>query len=222
MRGIIRTGGKSAIFPITVCIIAVVGVPLQAAIVYFDYDCDLFSEPSPATQTASFDCDLHILTITETIHEFGRDFVRIGGRADSPSTFTVIRNITNDTGVTWTGYVLKNIACVGPGGVFVEGSAESTKLQTITYPHGYLHIEFAGSPTVLDGESFTIQFDFHVPTGFCNIFDQQPIPEPATICLFGFGGLVLLRNRRAARFCPSVRCRRASLFGKKLPACKLV
>ena len=86
--------GKSAFFSVTVCIIAVFSARVQAAIVYFDCDVDLGGEPSPATQTASFDYDLQILTITETIHELGRDFVRIGGRADSPSTFTVIRNTT--------------------------------------------------------------------------------------------------------------------------------
>jgi len=153
-----------------------------------------------------FDYNLQVLTTYDAIfgeangRYVGWDSLIMSGLVDSDSTFAIIRNITNNTGVTWTGYELYNMPGRGGGGWFVSGSAQSTHLQTITYPDGHAYIEFSEPPPVLDGESFTIEFDFYVPYipegGFLNRLGSVAIPEPATISLVTLGALALLRRRK--------------------------
>ncbi len=141
----------------------------------------------------SFDYDLQQLTLTDMISELPADpcifdptlMVRVVGLVDLDSRFTVIRNITNNTGATWTGFILKMRRTIIAGSAsFVNGSAVSTKLQTITYPEWM--IEFSGPEPVLDGESFMIQFDMqtdntsHSSRLFDLILQQNPVAEPAT------------------------------------------
>lgn len=123
--------------------------------------------------------------------------VDIWGLVDTDSTFSVVRTITNNTGITWTGYKFNWSPTILPGYAdIIHETLESTKLQTITYP-GRWTIEFSGSPPVLNGESFTIHFDVRaLPPEFNIVSHQIFIPEPATILLLGLGSLVLLGKRK--------------------------
>ncbi len=178
------------------CLVVLIGIldnVVDAAVVKINW-----ASWNPTTEW-SFDYDLQKLTIVETIYDISNPgHADLEGEADSKSTFTIVRTITNETGITWTDYRLLHIQGIIGGGVFVGGSASSTKLQTITEPSRGWEIEFSGWPPVLDGESFTIQFDFAVPPGFLNHIIGQPVPEPATIVLLGLGAVAFLRPRRSA------------------------
>jgi len=163
-----------------------------------------------AVDAWSFDYDLQQLTVTQTVSELdpggfwhNRGF-GFGALIDSETTFSVELTLTNNTGVTWSGYILENHDHVSTytAGI-VRESLESTMLQTISYHNGWSIIEFREPPAVLEGESFTVQFDMttpHYPESRCDVvLTYSLIPEPSTIALFGFGGLALLRTRRARR-----------------------
>jgi hypothetical protein len=199
---------KDAFFPTVVWAIIAFNVPLRAEVVSLECDCDV-GERYPALQTCSFDYGSQLLTTTDAIYEidpadgrFGGEWLIIEGRHDSPSTITVVRNITNKTGFDWTGYMLTTTPSAVRSGWFVYGSATSSNLQTIAYPGGSPefcpYIEFSGQGPVLVGESFTVQFDMFIPErgGFQNILEQNAIPEPTTITLLILGGLALLRKTR--------------------------
>ncbi|MCK4292649.1 MAG: PEP-CTERM sorting domain-containing protein [Planctomycetes bacterium] len=159
-----------------------------------------------STYTWSFDYDLQHLTITETISQLDfSGYIALWGLVDTDSTFTVIRTITNNTGITWTGYGLYWRPTITPGYAdIVRDSITSTHLQAITFPDRWT-VDFSGSPLVLNGESFTINFDavtrdtIHAQGQFFTTSQQNFIPEPGTISLLGLGGLLLLRKRKAER-----------------------
>ena len=151
-----------------------------------------------------FDYDLQLLTVQETILELPPDAswgFGIAGRVDSDSTFSVVRTITNETGVTWTAYrMFGPTPPAGPSDVratIVYETIEFTKFGKIEDRDPYHVLEFSGPPFVLDGESFTMSFDMHAR------YDASSdgrfrggraiviIPEPATVLLLGLGALVL-------------------------------
>jgi len=145
-----------------------------------------------------FDYAMPTLTMNEIIGAVAADNVMISGETDSDPVFTVIKTITNTSGVTWTGY---NLTLAGSGiPTFVAGSAGAGggKLQNVAYPHPAA-IVFSGNNPVHNGELLTLQFDINVPT--TGLFDfsltQHPVPEPTTIGLLGLGSLTLLRKRRS-------------------------
>ena len=191
---------------VTAWLTMALGHSIQAKVV--ELDCAWGSPDLPVTRptfTSTFDYELQVLTILETIHEqnpalWDAGWVGFDGRVDSDTTFTIVADITNDTGITWTGFELQSTSNIIWGGTFVSGSAASTKLQTINY--AYSGIQFSGPPPVLNGDSLRIQFDFFVEHKwdgfFGNALDLNPIPEPGTAMLFGFGGLALLRKRTFA------------------------
>ncbi len=144
-----------------------------------------------------FDYDMPQLVLSETIHSTSQDPVLMSGETDSDPIFTVIKTITNTSGVDWTGYILTLSGGAMP--TFVLGSAGSGggKLKNVAYIDPET-IVFYGPNPVKHGEVLTLQFDINIPTA--GLFDftltQNPVPEPVSIVLFGIGGLGLLCRRR--------------------------
>jgi len=155
--------------------------------------------------TLSFDYDLQQLTITGIIYDYELDFddgyLDVSTYVDScPTTFSVVWNVVNNTGVTWTGYEFTWGGPLHGGGpaTIVPESIESTRLRTI-YAEDF-YVELSGSPVVPDGESLTIEFDLVAQIEHSiNMFDQHVIPEPTTMALLGLGGFGLLRKRRLVK-----------------------
>jgi len=115
--------------------------------------------------------------------------------ADADSTFTLTSTTTNESGFTWTGYILT--LDPADGATFVPGSAGSTKFQTVLYPTP-TRLEFWAPLEVQPGQVVTLQFDLNVPDGPPYTFSlmHTPIPEPATFALLGLGTAVLLAQRK--------------------------
>lgn len=115
--------------------------------------------------------------------------------AEAKSTFTITTTATNESGFTWTGYIL-SLDQQG-NATFVEGSAGSTKFETVEYPDLWT-VEFWAPKEVLPGQVVTLQFEVNIPDPGPYTFTlaQKPIPEPMTITIFGLGSLFLLRKRR--------------------------
>jgi len=166
---------------ILVWFVAFLGSAAQAVLISFDSDAEDFSwSPSGAIIT---------LDITSLAG------VDINITAEAKSTFTITTTTTNESGFTWTGYIL-SLDKQGAA-TFVEGTAGSTKFQTVKYPDPW-SIEFWAPEEVLPGQVVTLRFDINIPDIGPMTFTlaQQPIPEPTTIAILGLGSLFLLRKRK--------------------------
>jgi len=166
---------------ILVGLVAFLGSAAQGVLVSFDSDAEESSwSPSGAI-------------ITQDIASLAG--VDINITAEAKSTFTITTTTTNESGFTWTGYIL-SLDKQGSA-TFVEGTAGSTKFQTVKYPDPW-SIEFWAPEVVLPGEVVTLRFDINIPDSGPSTFtlSQQPIPEPSTIAILGLGSLFLLRKRK--------------------------
>jgi len=187
---------------------ALSGADAEAAIV--NLVCrDIRYDPWPE-ELWSFDYDSQVLTLTDFVYEIGiqpyiihrERTVRVSGLMDSESTFTLVKNITNKTGVPLTGYEILLANTITTFNAIVEGSTQATGSPQI-HQEGPLAVELAWLEPIPDGGSFLIQFDVFssmIPSGGYSFgLNYTAIPEPATITLLGLGGLTLLRNRKSIK-----------------------
>lgn len=176
----------------------------EAAIV--DIVCTDWRDVPLLTDRWSFDYDLQVLTLRDSVYEIGpplSDLFRersvwVSGLMDSESRFTIVENITNRTGVPLTGYMIALADTIITYNVIVQCSVQATGFPEI-HQEGPHRVELAWSEPIPDGESFTIQFDVLSDTishgRLLFNMDKVAIPEPATFALLGIGTLVLLRSR---------------------------
>ena len=167
-----------------------------------------------STDVWSFDFDTQILTLTELRSEVPSDpfywdylnSIRMNGYLDGfrVDTFTITRNIANESPVAWTGLVMNFEGDISTNARIVDGSAHSSVFSEVTShtPRGSI-LEFSGGGVVLPGETLAIQFDVFVDARHSNgvfriAMDGNPVPEPASILILGCGAM-MLRSRRLRR-----------------------
>ena len=139
---------------------------------------------------------------------------------DTPGDPTIksINEVTNDTGVAWTGYVvnvtldaaapLTSYSISGPavslpGGWTVSNTPVLTPVGIVSGQYEYTgSIVFAGGTPVADGDEldFSYKLSFAGSTSYHAIQEQSPVtvPEPGTLILV-LGGLLGLVAARVAR-----------------------
>jgi hypothetical protein len=129
----------------------------------------------------------------------GYDEVLMYGATDSDPTFHVKDTITNNSGRTWTGYEL---TLSGTGVSFDYSTPpSSSRFQSFekdaTMPT--MRFTFYSPDVVPNGDNVALSFYIKVDTSnFSFTLAQNPLPEPTTTALLGFGGLMLLHRKRRA------------------------
>jgi len=161
-----------------------------------DFSCYFPNDPYEYDHSWDYDFVSSELTLNErflSLPPLEGDQVVMRGETDSTTTFTVVKTITNTTGITWTGYDLELLS----SGTFVGGTAGSTKFGTYSFSDDFRILHFYAPLPVLDTQMVTLQFDINIPTN--GVFEftmaQHPIPEPASIILLGLG-VAFLRKRK--------------------------
>jgi hypothetical protein len=172
----------------------------RASLVDGSFTCTFPDEPDPlhpAGYSWSYDYTSSVLTLTTLASDMGADRLAMSATTTSDPAFLVNETVTNNSGVTWTGY---RLTLSGDAGVTFTGDASSSKFATAAVSPA--EIDFSAPLPVADGESVGLSFNVNIAgTGlFSWSMTQQPTPEPATLALLGIGGagVVFLRNRRRA------------------------
>ena len=124
--------------------------------------------------------------------------VVVSGETDADPIMTVTKEVENNSGIDWYGYVITLPA--GGDKTFV-GTATSDRMDLVA--QGDYYLWFIEPDVVLDGERVEFSFDVLVPTTglFSFTLTQEPLalgqpPEPATLALLILGGLGVLVSRR--------------------------
>jgi len=138
----------------------------------------------------------------EPIYNCVGDSIRgFAGGADSDSVLHVTGIFKNKTGLTWTGWMIE----WGAPYIWDNPQLEdivyvnSSKFEVVA--HSGHRIILSGEQRVLTEEAFTFSVDVYVGEGsFYDDLAMAPmIPEPATVVLFGVGGIAVLERQRRRR-----------------------
>jgi len=138
------------------------------------------------------------MRITELFGGPGTFPLVISGRTNDDPVMTVTKEVENNSGIDWYGYV---ITLPDGGDVEFVGTATSDRMDLVA--QGAYYLWFTEPAVVLDGERVEFSFDILIPsTGlFSFALTQEPLalgqpPEPATLTLLILGGLGVLVSRR--------------------------
>lgn len=138
------------------------------------------------------------MRITERFGGPGTLPMVISGETDADPIMTVTKEVENNSGIDWYGYV---ITLPAGGDMTFVGTATSDRMDLVA--QGDYYLWFIEPDVVLDGETVEFAFDVLVPTtGFFSFtLTQEPLalgqpPEPATLTLLILGGLGVLVSRR--------------------------
>lgn len=135
------------------------------------------------------------LTLIENYIGEGPDDIVFIGMTDSDPVFHISKTVDNSNAQTWTGFDIA-LDPLGDATFDYTVNPSSDKFTVIETMDPFLLV-FAAPVPVEVGQSVTLDFDILLPEGaFQYTMTQEAIPEPATLCLLGFGGLALLKRRR--------------------------
>lgn len=179
-------------------VLVVAGVS-QAGIVADSGTCTFPDDPNLVKHSYCWDYTPgnETLTLHEgPVYQVGPDCVTIAGEVDGDPTFKISEDVTNESGTTWTQYLLS--LPTGGDQTFVNDAWTSSDHFTSVSVSDYL-VQFYNG-TVNPSDTATFQFKINVPESsgpFSFLLTQTPVPEPATLTLMGLGvlGFVLRRKR---------------------------
>ena len=134
------------------------------------------------------------VTLGEVLPHVGDFHVGFSGETDADPVMSILKNVENDSGFTWTGYRM-TLPDGGPI-TFVAGTATSDKM-TVALDSPY-EIRFSEPQAIPQGDFVTFEFDVLVPSSgpFTFTLTQTPLPEPATLAFVSLGSLGVLAHRR--------------------------
>ena len=210
-------------FSFVSCLILFVPISTQAAVVGIG-GTDWLSRPL----SGSYDFVQQVLTlnlnnilIISNLDEVYGYSEYVGGTVFNESTFTVVKNLTNNSDIPWTS-MNHHFYNEPVRSWIIEDTFTSSRPAVIQFTSGPFHIwssvDIIWDKPIMPGETVTIQFDV-----FCNgketgyfsfMMGQAAVPEPATISLLASGGL-FLRARYRRRLLDSWRGQTSHLHSKE-------
>jgi hypothetical protein len=152
-------------------------------------------DPLVATHSWSWDEPSQTVTLNEVYNLDAPDRVIFDTVADGDPIFHINKTIQNNNAHTWTQY---KVNLSGDSGEQFDLTTTPTSSMFGLTSATALELVFDAPLAVAVSEFVTFDFDILTPAGSYTFeMTQEPIPEPATMCLLGLGGLAMLRRRRA-------------------------
>ena len=162
---------------------------------------------------ADFDVESQILTLTDERRTVPDDpyavdselVRRIDGYTTWPyqtETLHIIWNISNESPVAWTGFVVMFGGDVNTWAYVIDNSPHSDAFPEANISLEGRVLEFSGTSVVLPGETLVIQFDARIDGlggTFGTVLHGAPAPEPTSLLVLGCGAVMLLRSRRCVQ-----------------------